>query len=92
MIKPTIGRVVLVWRGSSPQFEPALITYVHSDSCINVGGFDLNGKPFSMTSLTLRQDDQGDALSHNPDQPPFACWMPYQQQQALQQRQQALQR
>ncbi len=42
MISPTIGRVVLVHRefSGSDQAEPALVTYVHNDRLINVGGFD----------------------------------------------------
>lgn len=81
MIKPTIGRVVLVQNrtGSTDisQAEPALVSYVWSDRMINVGGFDHNGMPFAFTSLTLLQDD---------DTPPaiggYAEWMPYQKGQA----------
>lgn len=74
IIKPTIGRVVLVHRGMSDQAEPALIAYVWGDRCINVGGFDRNGSHFSQTSLLLVQP--GD------DKPApgvwYAEWMPYQ--------------
>jgi hypothetical protein len=80
MIKPTIGRVVLVHRGKSDQAEPALISYVHSDTCINVGGFDCNGVPFSCTSLQLVQDDE---TVYNPNH--CAKWMPYQKQAAAEQ-------
>jgi len=79
MIKPTIGRVVLVHRGQSDQAEPALVAYVFGDRMINVGGFDRNGTPFSATSMQLLQDD---------DPPPalngmwYAEWMPYQKGQA----------
>lgn len=77
MIKPTIGRVVLVHRGQSDQAEPALICYVHSDRCINVGGFDRNGYPFVFTSLQLLQDEDV-AINANA----YAEWMPYQVAQA----------
>jgi len=77
MIKPTIGRVVLVNRGKSDQREPALVSYVHNDRCINVGGFDSNGQPFSLCSLQLLQDDD---KPMNPGS--FAEWMPYQKGQA----------
>lgn len=79
MIKPTIGRVVWYWPGSSEgisqngdQPVPAFICCVWSDTCINVAGFDANGKPFSASSVTLHQDGN--------DKPParFAEWMPYQ--------------
>lgn len=77
MIKPTIGRVVLVHRGQSDQAEPALVSYVHSDTMINVGGFDRNGAPFAATSMQLLQDD---ATPTNPAY--YAEWMPYQKGQA----------
>lgn len=89
MIKPTIGRVVLVYRpnSGSDQFEPAKICYVWSDTCINVGGIDRNGRPFSETSLFLDQDLEVDPvnlprLEADDALEPFACWMPYQKKQA----------
>lgn len=75
MIKPTIGRVVLVHRGQSDQAESALICYVHSDTLINVGGFDKNGAPFALTSLQLIQGDETPPIQ-------YAEWMPYQKGQA----------
>jgi hypothetical protein len=77
MIKPTIGRVVLVYRGLSDQAEPALVSYVWNDTMINVGGFDRNGIPFSACSLQLLQDD--DVPSNHKY---YAEWMPYQKGQA----------
>lgn len=74
MIKPTIGRVVLVHREKSDQPEPALICYVWNDRMVNVGGFDRNGEPFSATSVQLLQDDD---LATSPC---YAEWMPYQKQ------------
>jgi hypothetical protein len=86
MIKPTIGRQVLVYRGRvsySDQFEPASICYVHSDELINVGGFTALGEPFSLVSIKLVQDP----IADNPSTAdltgePFACWMPWQRAQA----------
>jgi hypothetical protein len=83
MIKPTIGRVV--WIRNRPetidalQPEVALVTYVHSDTNVNVAGFDANGDPFKLTSLFLKPDDYKEA-----DAPSFqhAEWMPYQKGQA----------
>lgn len=77
MISPTIGRVVLVYRGKSNQAEPALVAYVFSDRMINVGGFDKNGAPFQATSMQLLQDDD---KPMNPGY--YAEWMPYQKGQA----------
>jgi hypothetical protein len=77
MIKPTIGRVVLVARGESDQKEPAFISYVWGDRMINVGGFDKNGAPFAATSMQLLQDDD---VPQNFNY--FAEWMPYQKGQA----------
>lgn len=78
MIKPTIGRVVLVTRpdSGSDQPEPALVTYVWNNRLINVGGFDRAGKPFAVASLPLLQDDDVPESSH------YAEWMPYQKDQA----------
>lgn len=87
MIKPTIGRVVLVNVRGGLDFAniathdqkpiPALICAVWSDRCINVGGFDCNGRPFAMPSLPLVQE--GDDI---PEQGSYAEWMPYQKGQA----------
>lgn len=77
MIKPTIGRVVLVHRGKSDQAEPALIAYVHNDRCINVGGFDCNGNPFALCSVQLLQDDERPINTTR-----YAEWMPYQKEQS----------
>ena len=78
MIPPTIGRVVWFWPTQpSPVQQPyaAMVAYVHNERCINIGGFDHNGNPFSQTSVQLLQDD---------DVPRGACcsWMPYQKGQA----------
>lgn len=80
MINPTIGRVVLIRNRSGKigsQDEPALVTYVHSDSCINIGGFDANGTPFAATSVPLHQGEDADAPAWM-----HAAWMPYQKGQA----------
>lgn len=78
MIKPTVGRVVWFYPagvGHEVQPWPALIAFVHSDTCINVGGFDKDGKPFSETSVMLLQDE---GSYGNPGGGSWACWMPYQ--------------
>lgn len=81
MIKPTIGRVVLYYGpgeySAQSQPRPALICYVYSDTCINVGGFDRNGQPFQASSVKLIQDD----AEPRPDYG-HAEWMPYQKGQA----------
>lgn len=83
MIKPTVGRVV--WFHPGPGFVgaftageplPAFITKVWSDTGINVGGFDANGKPFGATSVLLVQEG-APRPSYS-----FAEWMPYQLGQA----------
>lgn len=80
MIKPTIGRVVWVFRpyGSSDisQAEVGLITYVWNDRCVNVVGFDYSGDQFKLLSLTLIQDNEPKPEGN------FAAWMPYQKGQA----------
>ena len=82
MITPTPGRVV--WfhtNDTSAQPDPkqplaALITYVHSDTLVNLSVFDQNGLPFSKTSVPLVQDEAGSLASF------YAEWMPYQTGQA----------
>jgi len=74
-IKPTIGRVVLFNDGVSDQRVPALITYVHNDSCINIGGFDQNGNAFGRTSVVLCQGESECIVGS-------AEWMSYQKEQA----------
>ncbi len=84
MIKPTIGRVVLVYRpGKSDQFEPAQICYVWNDPLINASGIGNDGQLFLLTSLRLDQEIQVDPvklpkLEGDEAFAPFACWMPYQ--------------
>ena len=55
MQKPSIGRVVHVCH--SGLRYAATITYVHSDTCVNVGGFDHNGYPFQKTSCLFEQEN-----------------------------------
>jgi hypothetical protein len=81
MISPTVGRVVWIRQRdgavSVTQPEVALITFVHSDSRINVAGFSALGEPFALEKCLLVQD--GEAL---PGGRPYAEWMPYQKGQA----------
>lgn len=58
MIKPTIGRVVLFNDGMSDQRVPALITYVHSDDKINIGGHNKCGSPIAQTDVHLCQEGE----------------------------------
>lgn len=79
MITPTIGRVVWFREGGSDQAaqpQAALVTYVHSDTMVNLAVFDPNGFNYSKTSVTLVQEGH--------PVPPWAyCeWMPYQKGQA----------
>lgn len=80
MIKPTIGRVVIVQRGTAgaqPDGWPALVTKVYGDRCINAAGFNEWGTQVSFSSLTLLQDNDTP-----PEHGPYAEWMPYQKGQA----------
>lgn len=83
MIKPTVGRVVHFHPHQAEPFafsdQPlaALVTYVHSDTMVNVVVFDSNGNPHPKTSIRLQQDEPLDAKGGN-----FVAWMPYQVGQA----------
>lgn len=87
MIKPSIGRVV--WftpakndaaLSGSDQPLAAIVTYVHSDRCVNLAVFDANGGSLGRTSAALLQDeDVGNEGGY------FAQWMPYQAGQATKQ-------
>lgn len=89
MIKPTVGRVIWVRRSTSfdmKQPECAHIVYVHSDTMINVAGWDANGTPFALTSVYLQQDGvpapdwtKPNASGHHGT---YAEWMPFQKGQA----------
>lgn len=89
MIRPSIGRIVLVYRGGEHigrQWNAAQIIEVMSDTEISVAGFDRNGNTFRHLHITLDQDDVAKDPTDLPEQldspTPFACWMPYQWRQA----------
>jgi hypothetical protein len=78
MIKPTIGRIV--WyhpafaadSGTNEATRAAIVCYVHSDTCVNLAIFDLDGSYHSKTEVELYQGDGGTPGSE------YAEWMPYQ--------------
>lgn len=88
MITPTPGRVVLYYPlkcgigvgdpGPDPGDKPlaATISWVWSDTCVNLTVHDMNGNTYGKTSVLLHQDG-------NPKPDSFYCeWMPYQKGQA----------
>lgn len=83
MIKPTVGRVVHFVPHSSDAIafsdQPlcALITYVHSDTMVNLAVFDSNGCAAPRTSIRLEQDSPLDWAQGS-----YCRWMPYQVGQA----------
>jgi hypothetical protein len=81
VIKPTIGRVVWFWDRSAdmprqPQAHAALVTYVHSDTMVNLVVFDAGGNSHPRTSVHLLQEDCEAPVG------PYCEWMPYQKGQA----------
>lgn len=82
VIRPTVGRVVLYYQHGRTQYDAgeqpcsASVAYVHGDRLINIGYWDHNGFPKQATSVQLVQP--GDVTPETP----FACWMPYQIDQA----------
>lgn len=82
MIKPVVGRVVWYWtsnaaRAAGAQPLAAQVAHVWSDTCINIGYLDANGRPSAATSVRLVQDGED-----YPSTGPFCEWMPYQKGQA----------
>jgi hypothetical protein len=83
MIKPTVGRVVLyVPKEEKYSFghclhagkrHAALVTAVHGDRCVNLAVFDVYGKTFPATSVSLRQPE--DVVPQFGD---YCEWMEYQ--------------
>ena len=82
MIVPTVGRVVWYWKDGETQIRAgeqpcaAMVAFVHSDTCINIGYLDHNGNHHNSTSVRLVQDEQ----VTEDMQEPFCTWMPYQKQ------------
>ena len=83
-IAPTIGRVVWFWPYHDEELGPdkqplaAMVTYVHSDTMVNLVVFSPNGLPAGRTSVELWQDN---GEQHRPARG-FCEWMPYQKGQA----------
>ena len=82
MIKPTVGRVVLIHdryeSGDRSQPEVALITFVHGDTVINIVGWDKRGERFAIEHCDLVQEETPAPFSNMQR----AEWMPYQKGQA----------
>ncbi len=69
----TVGRVVWYWVPATQDNvkaypRPALIAHVWNDHCINLGGFDNDGRPFSARNVLFRRDGDERPLSE------FAEW------------------
>jgi hypothetical protein len=85
VIKPTIGRVVLFHPPTNVNEAgfagapicAAIVSYVWSDSMVNLAVFDANGVPHSRTSVRLIQDND-----EAPEGGYYCEWMPYQKGQA----------
>lgn len=79
VIKPTVGRVVWFWpQGNMIGGQPcaAIIAYVHSDRCVNIGYLSPSGLAMFGTSVTLVQE--GEPYPNDR----FCEWTPYQKEQA----------
>lgn len=84
-IKPAIGRVVIFHPHATDVIDnylpgqglAAQIAHVHTDSCVNLGVLDSNGKHHNRTSVLLIQPSD-----KAPEQGGYCEWMPYQKGQA----------
>jgi hypothetical protein len=73
MISPTVGRVVWFHRFTKDEPpEAAIVTFVHSDSLVNLAVFNSNGGVIGFTGVALWQGE-GEAPAGE-----YAEWMPYQ--------------
>lgn len=85
MIKPSIGRVVWFWtcagEAEKPNAQPfaALVTYVHSDDCVNLAVFDREGDHIPHAAIQLWNGEGERPRSLHCE------WMPYQKGQAAKQ-------
>ena len=82
-IKPAVGHVVLYHPAPSETNAeliqsagkgtpvPAIVTAVHSDSCVNLAVFDANGKAHARTSVTMIHPDSVTNMGHS-----FAVFTP----------------
>lgn len=78
-MKPSIGRIVL-FHPSAVITQAAIITYVHSESMVNLVVFDAFGNSQGITSVQLVAPDSGDRpIGH------YCEWMPNQIGQAQKQ-------
>lgn len=78
MIKPTVGRNVHFRNGedgADEQAQAAIVTYVHSDNCVNLYVFGHSSGGSHHNSVKLLQDGEG-----KPESGEYAEWMPYQKQ------------
>ena len=83
MIKPTVGRVLWYYPGSTDaiaQIKPeplaAIVAAVWSDTCVNLTVFDANGLTHNRTSVLLAQPETEKPAAN------YCTWMPFQVGQA----------
>ncbi len=79
MIEPTVGRIVWVNPDDAIGEEnkgplAAIITYVHSDTCVNLCVFDMNGNPQPRTRVRLVQPEDVPSATTSL----YCFWMPFQ--------------
>src|SRR5579864_7839915 len=79
MITPTNGRVVWIMHRAYEQPLAAMVTWVHTDTLINVCAHLPDGTPLPMTNVFLVQDSADSDVNVVK---PYATWMPYQKGQA----------
>lgn len=88
VIKPSVGRVVLfIPHETKYEFgirvikgheHAAIVTHVHSENCVNLAVFDVNGKTFPASSVYLLQPGVDGAVVGS-----YCRWMDYQIEQAV---------
>lgn len=83
MIRPTVGRIVWFHHnaniaGFDDRDAPlaAIVTYVHSDTLVNLCVFGPNGDSYAKASVYLEQGDAPRSVGM------YCRWMPYQKVQS----------
>jgi len=78
MIKPTVGRLLWFHRYGSAPALAAIVTWVWSDTCVNVAVFGQNGSPVLNPPTSVRLVQPEEPQPDTDSAVPWCEWMPFQ--------------